>query len=168
MLNVSAPGWALSLEHCALDSLRACRFARRLARARRGCGGTTTAAGSGAAAGRWRCVAASFDQLGGLLESNGFRIEPLRHGRVRGAVGHVRTVPSRQQLDRLAIVRELLQRLPLRSLTTAPRDFWRAQQCERGVERDAEDIVLGLERSELVVVFHVRPEAAEIGDDRLI
>ena len=44
----------------------------------------------------------------------------------------------------------------------------RAHERERIVKGNVEDLTVGFERAELVVVLHVRTEAAEVGDDRLV
>src|SRR5262245_17233151 len=99
----------------ARDSLRACGFARGLARTSGRRSRTTAAADGRAARGRHR-VAAGLEQFHRLFERHRLGIDTFWNGRIGGAIGHVRTVPAGEQLDRRAVIGQLLQRLLLRDL----------------------------------------------------
>src|SRR5688572_10547355 len=113
-----------------------------------------------------RGIFARRQQFGGLLVGNRLGIHRLRQRRVEAAVGDVRTIAAGQQLDRQPVLRQLFQHRLCR--LTAARLLRRANQRQRRVERDGEDVVVRFERSEFVTVLHVRAEAAEVGDDRLV
>src|SRR5688572_22728133 len=103
------------------------------------------------------------EQFNRLLVGQRLRTGRLRERRVQVAVGHVRSVSTRQQLDRRgAVLRQLAQGFLLRRALAA-RLLRRANQFQCRFERDPEHVVFRFQRAELIAVLHIGAEATEVG-----
>ena len=93
---------------------------------------------------------ARVEQLDRRRHRHGLDLRALRHRRVGGAVGHVRTVAAVENAHRLAAVGMLAERLQfLRRLARAAHRLLRLrQQLLRALERDRVDVVGLFERAE--------------------